>query len=98
MNNLSSGPAGIGQCDISTSNHMNYDAQKSFPGISTSVPPIQHAKKSVFQSEKPQFKPISPETFNGMNTLSSGHAANDSGDISTINSMESKAQTSVARN
>ena len=33
-----------------------------------------------------------------MNTLSSGHAASDSGGISTINSIESKALTSVAKN
>ena len=33
-----------------------------------------------------------------MNTLSSGHAASDSGDISTINGIESKALTSVAKN
>ena len=33
-----------------------------------------------------------------MNTLSSGHAASNSGGISTINSIESKALTLVAKN
>jgi len=51
MNSLSSGPTGIDQCDIFTFNHMNYNAQKSFPGISTSIP-LPSMPKSPFYRVK----------------------------------------------